>query len=279
MFINYINIQELLDFEIIKIGSKKLLLVNIVTALCIVLIAYIFQFVVRKLIYRAKHIEPSKKYSIYRLFQYFYWVIVALIAIESLGFNVSVILAGSAALLVGFGLGMQHLFSDFVSGIILLSDGTLKVNDVIEVNDKIYKVQEINFRTTTVIGRDENYIIVPNSELTGNRIINWTYKKEISRFKVELGVSYSTNVDEIMKIMVETAAKNPLVLRTPVPFARLEEYADSSVNYAVYFWSAEVFRIEQIKSEIRVSLFKKLAENKIEIPFPQRVIHNAKPDK
>ena len=99
-------------------------------------------------------------------------LIAFLVGLRIVGFDITVFLAGYAALLVGIGFGLQNIFSDFISGIILLLDGSLKVDDIVEVNGKIYIVEEIKFRTTTVLGRDENYVILPNSELTTNSVVN-----------------------------------------------------------------------------------------------------------
>lgn len=137
----------------------------------------------------------------------------------------------------------------------------------------IYKVLEINFRTTTVLGRDENYIILPNSQLTGNSVKNWTHSEVSSRFSVSLGVDYSTDTQTLMSVLKEVVKSNPKVLNTPEPFVRFEDYADSALLFSVYFYTTEIFRVENIKSDIRVEIFKALKDKHIHIPFPQRVVH------
>jgi small-conductance mechanosensitive channel len=184
-----------------------------------------------------------------------------------------VLLAGSAAIMVGVGFGLQNLFNDFFSGIILLLDRSIKIDDIIEVKGMIYKVEEINFRTTTVLGRDENYVILPNSNLTSNSLVNWTHNQMSSRFKVELGVDYSTDIYLLMPILQKIAQQHPLVLDTHETFVRFEDYGDSALIFSVFFYTNEVFRVEKIKSDIRIEIFKALKEKNIEIPFPQRVVH------
>jgi small-conductance mechanosensitive channel len=99
-------------------------------------------------------------------------ILISIVAgLQLFGFNLSVLVAGSAALLVGIGLGLQNLFSDFISGILLLLDSSVKVNDVIELNGMVCVVQEINLRTTTVLTRDDKYIILPNTDLTRNQLL------------------------------------------------------------------------------------------------------------
>lgn len=265
--------KDILDMTILEIGEYSIQLYNIVALIAILLIAYTFQFIVKKGIYRMQSIDISKKYAFFKLFQYIFWIAVILISVQSMGINITVILAGSAALLVGLGLGMQQIFSDFVSGIILLLDRTIKVNDIIEVNNSIYKVIEINFRTTTVIGRDENYVILPNSELTKNTLTNWTYDSICSRFKINVGVDYSSDAKLVMRLLVEAAKYHPEVMKDKPVFARFLDFGDSSLDFSVYFWSEEIFRIEQIKQDIRLKILELFRQNNVTIPFPQRDIH------
>ncbi|OFX86760.1 MAG: mechanosensitive ion channel protein MscS [Bacteroidetes bacterium GWF2_33_16] len=265
--------KNFFDITIFSIGDYSVNLYALLILLIIIVSTIFLQIVLKKGIYRIQNVEISKKYLIYKLLQYFIWVVVFLVALQVMGVNISVLLAGSAALLIGLGLGMQNIFSDFVSGIILLLSGTIKVNDVIEVKDMICKVQEINFRTTTVIGRDENYIILPNSELTQNSLINWTHSNVSSRFKITVGIDYSSDIDLVTRVLIESAKKHPAILQEPEPFVRFEDYGDSSLQFSVFFWSNEVFRSEKTKSDIRFEIFKAFKENNIIIPFPQRVVH------
>lgn len=265
--------KEFLQTNIIELGDYTLKLQNVLSLIVFIGFVIFIYFIIKRVIYKSSTLDLAKKFSISKLLKYLSIVITFVISLHLLGFNVSVLLAGSAALLVGLGFGLQNLFNDFISGIILLLDRTLKVGDIIEVNSMIYKVMEINFRTTTVLGRDENYIILPNSELTGNSVINWTHSEISSRFKVTVGVDYSTDIQVLMPVLKEVAMAHKQVLNTPEPFVRFEDYADSALIFSVYFYTNEVFRVENIKSELRVEIFKALKDNNISIPFPQRVVH------
>lgn len=164
--------KEFLETNIIEIGNYSLKLYNLFSLIIFVFGVIILLAVIKRLIYRSHSIDIAKKISISKLTRYIIIIIAFLFSLHILGFNISVLLAGSAAVLVGLGFGLQNLFNDFISGIILLLDGTLKVGDIIEVNSMIYKVEAVNFRTTVVTGRDDNYVILSNSELTGNKVIN-----------------------------------------------------------------------------------------------------------
>jgi small-conductance mechanosensitive channel len=265
--------KEFLENSIFEIGNYTLKLYNIVSFLIFVAAVIILLMILKRLIYHSRSLDSAKKFSVNKLSRYIIVAIAFLISLHILGVNISVLLAGSAALLVGLGFGLQNLFSDFISGIILLLDRTLKVDDIIEVNGSIYKVLEINFRTTKVLGRDENYVILPNSQLTGNSVINWTHSAVASRFKVNIGVDYSTDILKLMEILKEVVMSNKRILESPQPFVRFEDYGDSALIFSVFFYTNEIFWVEQIKSEIRIEVFKALKENGITIPFPQRVVH------
>lgn len=270
------TIKQFLEFNIIDIGKYTLSVYDIMVLSIFLVMSYFGFRLIKTGLRRTSKLDSAKTFAITKLIQYVVVVIVFLGSLQILGFNISVLLAGSAALLVGIGFGLQNLFNDFFSGVVILLDGTLKVGDIIEVDDIIYKVLEINFRTTKVIGRNDDYIILPNSILTANKIINWTLEDVSSRFKIEVGVDYASDIELVMRILQESAAAHPLVLKSPKPFVRFEDYADSALIFCVYFFSDEIFRAENTKSDIRIVIFKALKKNGVNIPFPQRVVHYAK---
>lgn len=265
--------KEIFNYSLLQLGEFDLKVSTILKLFVLTLFAVSFLFGLRKAVFKAKRIEQSRKYSIFRLIKYFVLVIALVLTFQILGFDLSVLLAGSAALLVGFGLGIQSLFSDFVSGIILLVDSSVKVDDVIDIDGLVCTVQEINLRTTTVLTRDDKYIIVPNTDLTRNQLINWTHSDVASRFEIKVGVDYSSDVNLVMKILKDAVVVQDGVLKMPEPFVRFTDYGDSSLNFSVFFWSETVFRVENMKSDIRVRIFDLFKQNGINIPFPQRVIH------
>ncbi len=265
--------KEILNYTLFQLGDYTVKVSSLLKLAVFLAIIFFLLKVIKKAMYRSKKIDLAKKYAIYNLVKYCIFVFSFAIGFEILGFNISVLIAGSAALLVGLGLGLQNLFSDFISGIILLVDSSVKVNDIIDVNGLVCKVQEINLRTTTVLTRDDKYIILPNSDLTRNQLINWTHSEITSRFEIKVGVDYSSDVNLVMKILKEVAEKQEGVLKTPGPFVRFEDYGDSALLFSVFFWSTEVFRVETIKGDMRVKIFEQFQLNKVTIPFPQRVLH------
>jgi small-conductance mechanosensitive channel len=265
--------KKIIDYTLFQDGAFNIKVISLLKLFVFLIVVTLLLKIIRKAIYRVDKIDIAKKYSIYSLVRYLIIVISIISGLQLFGFNLSVLVAGSAALLVGIGLGLQNLFSDFVSGIILLVDSSVKVNDVIELNGLVCTVQEINLRTTTVLTRDDKYIILPNSDLTRNQLINWTHSDLASRFEVTVGVDYSSDIHQVIQILKEAVDSQKNVLKDPNPFIRFTDFGDSSLNLSVIFWSEELFRIETTKSDLRIKIFELFKENNITIPFPQRVVH------
>lgn len=272
------EINEILDYSLFKVAKHEFRVITLVTLVLFILGVFIVTKIVRKAIFNRTSLDLPKKYSLYTIFKYIAVVLAVAISLQIVGIDITVLLAGSAALLVGVGFGLQNLFGDVTSGIILLFDSTIKVNDVIEVDGIVGRVEKINLRTTSIITREDNYIIMPNSVITNNNLINWTYSNISSRFRIDVGVDYSSDVKLVMELMERAVKAQKEVLISPAPVVRFEEYADSSLNFSVFFWCDEVFRVEIIKSQIRVRLYEYLKENNVEIPFPQRVVHMKQPE-
>lgn len=268
------DFDEILNYSIIRLTkTSDVKVLTVIELLAIIAGMFLVMYFIKKTIYRSKHLDLGKKYSINNLIRYIITIITFGWILQLFGFNLKIILAGSAALLVGVGLGLQNLFSDFVSGIIILINSSIKVNDVIDINGLVCEVREINLRTTLVLTRDDKFILLPNTLLTKNELINWTHSISSSRFEVSVGVDYSSDIDLVMKVMKEVCEQQEGVLNVPVPFVRFNDFGDSSLLFTVYFWCENVFRVENIKSQIRHDLFYKFRQHNISIPFPQRVVH------
>jgi small-conductance mechanosensitive channel len=266
-------IKEILEFNLFPIGKFELKVFHLLFSLGYFIGVYFFLRIVKLSIYKVNSFDAAKKFSIYKLTKYVIWIFAIVTGLQMLSINMTIILGGLGALLVGFGLGMQNLFSDYISGVIILVDSSIKFGDIIEVNGIICKVVSIKLRTTTVFTRDDRYIILPNTDLTRNPVINWTNNTTTCRFDVGVGVDYKSDVALVMRLMEETTAKIEKIKTDPKPIVRFSDFGNSSLDFNIFFWSDELFRIETIKSEYRVKLFQAFAENNISIPFPQRVLH------
>jgi len=193
--------------------------------------------------------------------------------LEAVGISVTVLLAASAALLVGIGLGLQQTFNDIVSGIILLSERSIKVGDILEIDNDIVKITYIGLRTSEALNRDEISIIIPNSLITNNKVVNWSHQSMKTRFKVKVGVAYGSPVSKVIKILEESANEHPEVSDDTLVEVRFIDFGTSSLDFQVLFFSDAIFKIEKVKSEIREIISRKFIENNITIPFPQMDVY------
>ena len=268
--------KEFLEREIISFGNYQLTMLQIVGLGVVFLITWGSSWVIKKVIVNrgnVTEIERGRRHSVYKLFQYVLWVVAVLLGLESVGFQITVLLAGSAALLVGIGLGLQEVFKDFVSGIILLFDGTIRVSDIIEVEGKVGRVKEIRLRASEIETREGIVMIVPNSRFITGNVVNWTHNHKLTRFSVVVGVAYGSDVDKVREVLIECAKQHSEVVKTPEPFVFFSDFADSQLTFSLQFYSRSVFRIEFIKSDIRFAIDRAFRANGITIPFPQRDLH------
>jgi small-conductance mechanosensitive channel len=270
------DIKEILEYKIIQIGNFNLILYHIFLVALVFFITIVALWILRKVFDRLvekKHINVGKRHAVYQMIKYIVWIIAIAIALESVGIRLTLLIAGSAALLVGLGLGLQNVFRDFVSGVVILFESTIQVNDVIEIEGFVGRVKEIGLRTSKVLTRDDIITIIPNSKFTSDKVINWSHTKRKTRFNLSVGVAYGSDVELVSKVLLKCAAEHSEVVDTPKPFVRFIDFGNSSLDFQLYFWSVNNFFIENTKSDLRFLIDKKFRENKIQIPFPQRDIH------
>jgi small-conductance mechanosensitive channel len=265
------------NYEILQVGNFKLLAGNLTVAIIVVLSTWLFVSLLRRAIMQPRFImdkiNAKRRSSIFLISKYFIWVISLVIILEIIGIKITVILVGSTALLVGLGLGLQNIFKDLVSGLFLLFEGTIKIGDIIEADGVIGRVVEINLRSTELLTRDDMMIIVPNSRFVTEKVVNWSHNFERVRFKVEVGVSYGSDVEDVIKCLQEAMSETKEILNDPIPFVRFIDFGESALKFEMIFWSLEPFWIENVKSDLRRKVYIKLNEKGIIIPFPQRVVH------
>ncbi len=218
-------------------------------------------------------LDRGRGKSVLQITKYLLWILGLFLMVASLGLDLTFVIASVSALLVGVGFGMQHIFSDVFSGIIILFDGSIQVGDVVELESIVGRVNEIGLRATKVITRDNVIMIIPNSRFTHEKVINWSHLEQKSRFEVSIGVAYGSDVGLVEKILLEIPKEVPEIADTPHPFVRFEEFGDSSLNFQLFFWTESTFQVEHIKSRLRFLIDLRFRENNVVIPFPQRDVH------
>ncbi|OFY59676.1 MAG: mechanosensitive ion channel protein MscS, partial [Bacteroidetes bacterium RBG_19FT_COMBO_42_10] len=206
------RLKETMDFVLFRIGDQEFKIYSLLTILIIFFITKLIVLLVRRGLFRkrkSKKIDHSNAYSLYQIIRYVLWVISISMILHVLGISLTVLLAGSAALLVGIGLGLQQTFNDFISGLILLIEGSTKIGDVLELDGDVVIIQKIGLRTSKGLNRDDIIVIIPNSLITTNKVINWSHQSKKTRFRINVGVAYGSDVELVTKVLKESALEHP----------------------------------------------------------------------
>jgi small-conductance mechanosensitive channel len=200
-----------------------------------------------------------------------------LIALAAAGVDFSKLTLLISALGVGIGFGLQNVVNNFVSGLILVFEHPVQVGDFVEVGTTFGEVRKIGFRASVLRTPDGADVIVPNSEMTGSRVINWSLFDRLSRISIPVGVAYGTDPARIIDILVEIARKHPAVLADPAPMAVFDRLGDSALNFTLLCWCiVDTFFIA--RSELTIAINNAFKEAGIQIPFPQQDVHLHWPD-
>ncbi len=273
---NMETINKFLEIKLISIADYEIRIYSLVALFIFFLVTKLLLWIIKKTLFRsqnARKLDSGNAYALFQIIRYAVWVIAIGFMLETIGVKLTVLIAGSAALLVGIGLGLQQTFNDIISGIILLSERSIKIDDILEIDGDVVKIQSIGLRTSKGLNRDDISIIIPNSLITTNKVINWSHQSRKTRFRIDVGVAYGSDVDLVMKLMEESANEHPDVYDRNLIDARLVNFGSSSMDFEVLFFSKNIFRIGKVKSDIRIIINKKFAENNIKIPFTQMDLH------
>ncbi len=228
----------------------------------------------RRLITRNMKEEDKLKFiSVFKFINYTVYLTVILITLSAAGINVTVLLTASAALLVGLGLALQVLFQDIIAGIMIIVDKSVLVGDVVEVEGKVGRIFEIKLRTTRALTRDDRVIVIPNHKFISDTVYNFTQNNRTTRESVQVGVSYSSQPEQVRQVLLDAAASHGEVLKYPQPFVTFDDFGDSALIFNLHFFVNDSFRTPFIESNLRFEIFRRFRESGIVIPFPQRDLH------
>lgn len=268
--------KNILDYKLLETNNFSITFLNVIVLIIAAIIVFLFLKLFRKLIkhkIQDKKLDEGRTYSFFTFFKYLIWVSFSLIVLDSIGFKLSLLFAGSAALLVGVGIGLQKIFKDVISGILILFEGSIKLGEIIEIDGQVGRIESIKMRTSKMLTRDNIMLIIPNSRFIENEVINWSETDKKTRFYVQVGVSYSSDIKTVKNILFDTAVNHPNIFKNPEPFVRLSDFGDSALIFRIYFWTDNNFFIENIKSDLRFAIIKEFSANDITIPFPQRDVN------
>ncbi len=262
----------------IKIGQNIEISVNdiLVFIILITLSVYLSKFLSNLLMTKGlarTQIETGTKYVLKRVTEYALITIGGIIAFQTIGIDLSGLAVIFGLLSVGIGFGLQNIASNFISGIILLFERPIQVGDRITVGDTDGDVEEINIRATTIRSLENISIIVPNTEFVEGRVTNWSHGDLKVRMNVDVGVSYNSDLQNVLSALREVADESEHVLREPKPEVLLMEFGDSSWNMQLRVWIADPKDYYRILSSLNCAIVDKFRQRHVEIPFPQRDLH------
>jgi len=270
---NYSNIIKKPLFYISKVGININDLFFLVLSIALTFFLILTIRIAFERIEKRGKIDKSTSIALQNIMQYFIWTLVIILLLQNIGFNINALLAGSAALLVGVGLGVQQLFNDFASGIILLTEQKNKIGDFVEADEVEGNILEIGFRTTTILTRDNIKVIIPNSKLVSQKVINWTKGEKYVRVGVDIGVAYGSDLEKVKNIILTIAQKHEQIIKIPKPEVLLLEFGDSSLNLKLYFYTRNVLYRKKIISDLLFEIYSTFNKEGIVIPFPQMDVH------
>lgn len=271
------SIKEFLDLGL-HVGSGQNRIDITVGLLLLLTVAFIITTFLlkwlRMLLTRRMEADDKLKFiSVFKFIRYVVYVVVILLTMSAAGIDITLLLTASAALFVGLGLALQDIFQDIIGGIFIITDKSVHVGDIVEVDGKVGKVFEIKLRTTRAITRDDKVIIIPNHHFISDIIYNYTQNHKTTREKVIVGVAYGSDVVLVTQILEDIAKNQHGVLKNPKPFVQFDDFGDSALMFSVNFFITDSFSDPRIKSEMRYKIDAQFRENNVTIPFPQRDVH------
>jgi potassium efflux system protein len=232
-----------------------------------------FSGVMELLVFSRLSKEPGTRYAVNQLAKYTLLTLGFISIANELGGNWSQVQWLVAALSVGLGFGVQEIFANMVSGVILLVERPIRVGDTVSIDGVTGKILHIQMRATTLLDLDQKQLIVPNKTFITSRLVNWTLSNPITHVEVLIGIAYGSNVELALKLMLDTVKLTPKVLAEPVPSVLFIKFAENSLTFSIAFFVSELANSSLAIHDLHLRLDKAFRENKIEIPLPQRDIH------
>ena len=286
-FLDYLQpIKLFLDSEDLSfsIGETRFSVYLMIKAIITIIMFFLLTGIVsdfgEKRIKSIKGIHSSNKALINKAFHIFIYFIGFMIGLNVLGIDLTAFAIFSGAIGIGIGFGLQKITSNFISGLILLFEKSIENGDMVELSDGTYGlIRKTSARYTLLETFEGREMMIPNEDFIINRVTNWTFNNRKGRLQIDIGVAYESDIEKARELILEAAKEFPGSIDDPKPACYLKEFADSSVNFMLFFWLADVSKGRyQAKNDVMLSIWKKFKENNISIPYPQRDIHIKNPE-
>ena len=273
----------LLDSASVKIGEVRIsaltVIKGVITLILLLWLATITSRLLEQRVQSLPNLTPSVQVLIGKMIKIVLITIAILAAINAVGIDLTALAVFSGAVGVGLGFGLQKVVSNFVSGIILLLDRSVKPGDTIAVAGYYGRIDSLGARYASVITRDGIEHLIPNEEFITTRVENWSYSNELLRLKKTVGIHYKADVRKAIELCLDAAANTKRILSDPKPVCLVKEFNDSSVDLEIRFWINDPMNGRaNVTSELLLGVWDRFHEHGIEIPYPQRDLHLRSPD-
>lgn len=263
----------------VRISLRTVVKLFVVVGTLLALAAWISRMIENTL-HHSRHLTAAAKVGIGKSSKFALYTIAVLIALNSVGIDLTALAVFGGALGVGLGFGLQRIASNFISGFILIFDRSIRPGDVISINDKFGWVQELRARYVVVRDRDGVETLVPNENLITTEVINWSYSDHQVRLKLPVQISYEDDPEQAMEILVNAAKACSRALDDPTPVARLMEFGDNGIELELRVWIVDPNNgVGSVRSDINLVIWREFQKAGITIPYPQRDIRLVDGDK
>jgi small-conductance mechanosensitive channel len=276
------GLQPVLDYELVRVAGLDLTVGDLASALLLLLLFYVAARLASRALsgYGAREgVDPASVYTVTRVVRYSLLVVGFLVALEVAGIPVSKFTVFAGAIGVGLGFGLQAIFNNFISGLMLLFDRSIKIGDFVELESGVHGVvRDIKIRATRISTNDNLNILVPNSEFVNGRVVNWTLLEASRRMRIPFGIAYGTDKERVKQAAIEAACEVPFTLEHEGPRGPqvwLVEFGESRMEFQLIVWvnADATKRPSTVKAAYNWALHTALQRHGIAIPFPQRDLH------
>ncbi|CAH0991753.1 hypothetical protein SIN8267_01867 [Sinobacterium norvegicum] len=272
------DIRQFVDFTLVSVGGYditvgQLIFIPVVFLCGYLLLGWLVRITTAQM--QRNEMDANIIQIVRRALYIFGFIILIITALDLMNVPLTAFAFVSGAVAIGLGFGAQNIINNFISGWILIWERPIRINDYIELGETSGSVEEINTRSTRVRRVDGVHLLIPNSKLLEETVVNWTLVDKLLRCIIRVGVAYGSDVEKVRNLLEQAVTDHEFVLSEPAPQIIFEDFGDSSLVFDAYFWVHSVGEksSRQIRSDIRFSIDSLFRENDIVIAFPQRDIH------
>jgi small-conductance mechanosensitive channel len=269
------DILDTLDSLAVDFGDGKFSLLSLIKLITAIIVFIVSANWVSRLIEqkarRSQYISPSMRVGLTKISKFLLYTVAFLFALKSVGIDLTTFAVFSGAVGVGIGFGLQKIFSNFISGFILLFDRSIRPGDVISIGDRVGWVQALHARYVVVRDRDGVETLIPNENLITSEVTNWSYTDRAIRIRMPIQISYNDDPEQVLDIILECGKAHERVLKDPEPVSRLIGFGDNGIDLELRVWMLDPeLGIGSVRSDVYLAIWKQFKEKNITIPFPQR---------